>query len=53
LTACDNLIFGQYKVTIDGSKLEGEAWGEPVSVESHAPAVEIKGATLSELKVEK
>jgi SHS2 domain-containing protein len=33
--------------------LKGTAWGEPVEVERHAPAVEPKGATFTELKVSK
>jgi SHS2 domain-containing protein len=44
-------IFGDFKVSIDGHRLHGIATGEAVSVERHAPAVEIKGATLTELAV--
>jgi SHS2 domain-containing protein len=33
------------------SRLRGEAWGEPVDVARHQPAVEVKGATVTELRV--
>lgn len=45
------MIFSQFKVTISGRNLYGKAWGEAASPERHHPAVEIKGATLTELKV--
>ena len=45
-------VFGGFDVRIEGSRLEGLARGERVDRERHAPAVEIKGATLTELKVE-
>ncbi|EKE09065.1 MAG: hypothetical protein ACD_16C00216G0004 [uncultured bacterium] len=32
--------------------LEGEAWGEKIDFQRHALAVEIKGATFTELKAE-
>lgn len=50
--ATRRLLFGCYAVTIDGSRLAGRAWGEPVDIARHEPAVEIKGATLTALKVE-
>jgi SHS2 domain-containing protein len=31
--------------------LEGKAWGEPVDVGRHQPAVEVKGATYTGLRV--
>ena len=49
--ATERLIFGRYEVRIDGERLAGRAVGEPVEVARHAPAVEVKGATLTELKV--
>ena len=36
-----------------GHSLVGEAWGELVDVAKHQPAVEVKGATYTELHVRK
>lgn len=49
--ATRNMIFSRYTVRIDGSHLEGTAFGETVDRARHEPAVEPKGATLTELKV--
>lgn len=46
------LIFSRFAVAIEGRRLHGKAWGEPVDRSRHAPAVEPKGATLTLLKVE-
>lgn len=46
-----HIIFGRFKVHIDGNKLTGQAWGEPVSRQRHKPAVEVKGATYTALEV--
>ena len=43
------LIFGAFEVSINGNKLFGRAHGEPVDRDRHCPAVEIKGATMTEL----
>jgi tRNA nucleotidyltransferase (CCA-adding enzyme) len=51
--ATRKMLFSRYKVDIQVDRLNASAWGEPVDVERHQPAVEIKGATLTELKVEK
>ena len=45
------MIFSRFQVTISGHHLLGKAWGEAARPERHHPAVEIKGATLTELKV--
>jgi tRNA nucleotidyltransferase (CCA-adding enzyme) len=49
------MLFGRYEVEIDevdgGRRLVGRAYGEPVVVARHQPAVEVKGATLTELEV--
>jgi SHS2 domain-containing protein len=45
------MLFGRYRVRIADSRLRGEAWGEPVDVSRHQPAVEVKGATVTELRV--
>jgi tRNA nucleotidyltransferase (CCA-adding enzyme) len=49
--AADGLLFGRFEVQIDDHRLHGTAWGEPVDVARHTPAVEVKGATLTELQV--
>ena len=49
--ATQRMLFSRYRVKIDGGKLTGEAWGESVNVPRHQPAVEIKGATLTALKL--
>ena len=49
--ATRGMIFGDFSVDIDGCRLHGIARGEAISVERHNPAVELKGATLTELRV--
>jgi tRNA nucleotidyltransferase (CCA-adding enzyme) len=49
--ATRRMLFGRYRTRIDGNRLLGEAWGEPVDVKRHQPAVEVKGATVTELRV--
>jgi SHS2 domain-containing protein len=46
------MLFGRFSVHIDDRGLAAVAEGEPLDVERHRPAVEVKGATLTELKVE-
>jgi len=45
------MLFGFFKVHIDGTALHGKARGEPIDVKRHRPSAEPKGATLSELRV--
>jgi SHS2 domain-containing protein len=49
--AVRRLVFGRFAVSIEGHRLHGRAWGEPVDPARHKPAVEPKGATLTALKV--
>jgi len=49
--ATRRLLFGRFDVEIEGRRLRATAWGEPVHVEKHQPAVEVKGATYTALKV--
>jgi tRNA nucleotidyltransferase (CCA-adding enzyme) len=49
--ATRHLLFSGFTVRLADGGLEAEARGEPVDVERHAPAVEVKGATLTELAV--
>lgn len=45
------MLFSSFDVQIEGDRLEAVARGENVDVLRHAPAVEVKGATLTELAV--
>lgn len=49
--AVRKMLFARFAVRIDGTRLEGELWGEPVDVTRHTPACEPKGATYTALKV--
>jgi tRNA nucleotidyltransferase (CCA-adding enzyme) len=49
--ATRRLLFGRFEVHIDGHRLHARAWGEPIEVARHQPAVEVKGATLTCLRV--
>lgn len=51
LMATRRMLFSRYDVRLSGDRLEAEVHGEPVDVARHAPAVEVKGATLTELAV--
>jgi SHS2 domain-containing protein len=49
--AVRNMLFARFSVRIEGDRLEGTLWGEPVDVARHAPACEPKGATYTALRV--
>jgi SHS2 domain-containing protein len=49
--ATRRMLFGRFEVRIEGAELHGTAWGEAVDVAKHHPAVEVKGATYTELAV--
>ena len=49
--AVRGMLFGRFAVRIEGTRLAGTLWGEPVDVGRHAPACEPKGATYTALKV--
>ncbi|MBW8002804.1 MAG: archease [Planctomycetes bacterium] len=48
-----NMLFGRFEVEIDHDQLTARAWGEDIVPEKHEPAVEVKAATYSELRVYK
>jgi SHS2 domain-containing protein len=48
--ATRGMVFGEFRVELEGNRLRGVARGENVS-ERHDPAVEIKGATYTALRV--
>ena len=49
--AVKHMLFSQFDVNIENSSLKATAWGEPIDISRHQPAVEVKGATYTELKV--
>ena len=49
--AVRRMLFGDFSVEITGHALRATASGELVDVARHQPAVEIKGATLTALRV--
>ena len=49
--ATRRVLFARYEVKVDGSRLAARAFGEPVDVARHQPAVEVKGATWTGLRV--
>lgn len=49
--ATRGMLFGRFAVCIEDTRLRGEAWGEPLDVERHRPATEVKGATYTALDV--
>lgn len=49
--AIRKMLFSRFEVAIKGPRLKGELWGEQVVVEKHNPAVEVKGATYTSLRV--
>lgn len=49
--ATQQRLFGRFDVTITDHRLQAYAYGEPVDVARHAPAVEPKGATYTGLRV--
>jgi len=49
--ATRRMLFSAFDVRIAGGRLEAEARGEAVDVLRHAPAVEVKGASMTELAV--
>ncbi len=49
--ATRRMLFSRFQVRIEGAQLTGTAWGEAVDVARHHPAVEVKGATLTQLRV--
>lgn len=49
--ATRKMLFNRFEVLLAGDDLRALAWGEPIDRERHHPAVEIKGATYTELAV--
>jgi tRNA nucleotidyltransferase (CCA-adding enzyme) len=49
--ATRRMLFGRFSAAIDGLRLTATAWGEPVDQVRHEPAVEVKGATYTAVRV--
>ncbi|MGD8567064.1 MAG: archease [Gammaproteobacteria bacterium] len=49
--ARQNMLFATFDVSIDGHCLTAKVCGESADAVKHQPAVEVKGATFTELKV--
>lgn len=49
--ATRHMLFSRFAVKIEGTQLTATAWGEPLDVARHQPAVEVKGATYTALRV--
>jgi tRNA nucleotidyltransferase (CCA-adding enzyme) len=49
--ATRRMLFSRFEVRIEDNQLHGKAWGESIDQAKHQPAVEVKGATLTELAV--
>jgi len=47
----DFLLYSKFEVAISGTRLYASAWGEKLDIARHRPAVEVKGATFTELAV--
>jgi len=49
--ATRRMIFCRFAVCFEDGHLAGQAWGERIDVARHHPAVEVKGATFTALRV--
>lgn len=49
--ATRRMLFSRFEVSIDNHRLQAMLWGEPLDAARHEPAVEVKGATYTELTV--
>jgi len=46
-----SMLFARFDLQLENGRLHAQVWGEPVETARHQPAVEIKGATYTELRV--
>jgi tRNA nucleotidyltransferase (CCA-adding enzyme) len=49
--ATRHMLFSRFDASIEADRLTATAWGETIDPARHAPAVEVKGATYTELLV--
>jgi len=51
--ATRSMLFSRFNVRFNDHSLHATAWGEPIEVARHQPAVEVKGATYTELSLKR
>jgi SHS2 domain-containing protein len=51
--ATRRMLFSRFSVRLVRGRLTGTAWGETVDQQRHLPAIEVKGATYTTLRVAK
>jgi SHS2 domain-containing protein len=51
--ATRRMLFSRFDLEIVGARLQGRIWGERIDRLKHQPAVEVKGATFTELAVKR
>jgi SHS2 domain-containing protein len=51
LNGAKNLVFGRFEVTIQGTSLNAQAYGEPYDTKKHKMGTEIKAVTYHMLEV--
>ena len=51
--ATRKMLFSRFNVRITDHSLHATAWGEPIEVARHQPAVEVKDTTYTELSVKR
>jgi SHS2 domain-containing protein len=49
--ATRRMLFSRFDVRIEDGRLSADAWGEAIDAARHHPAVEVKGATMTTLRV--
>lgn len=49
--ATRHMIFSRFSVSLQRTQLQADIWGERIDIQRHHPAVEVKGATYTCLKV--
>jgi SHS2 domain-containing protein len=47
------MLFSRFEIQAIEGGIKAKAWGEPVEVARHEPAVEVKAATYADLKAER
>ena len=47
------MLFSRFEIEPIAGGIRAQAWGEPVDVARHEPAVEVKAATYADLKVQR
>jgi SHS2 domain-containing protein len=51
--ATRRMLFSRFHVNLTDTRLEAVLWGEPLNIAKHQPAVEVKGATYTDLRIER